>query len=281
MEKYHYLKRITKKDLYRVLRYKYPLSFHRIAQRGQQHDVVIFQETIDLLEKYDQLLLMLKNDREPTHLDFPNFTTEQYRVFINWINSLRYSRNILSELDEIKFSVFRKISQYLGQSRECDLSAQDVIRVVSVYLGRLPVKLCMDSYPIAPKEFKDYEVQCFFGFLEELKPKVMIDSSISEQFDLDMHEETYEQEFKKVLHEHKQIYVLCLDIMIGRSGLSHDKNYDKLYLDYKEKIYRTLEEFDGLNTLIHYLFKLEPSQEFGLNLHLALVLKEDKFFSET
>ncbi|WP_448760761.1 hypothetical protein [Acinetobacter tandoii] len=281
MEKYHYLNRITKKDLYRVLRYKYPLSFHRIAQRGQQHDVVIFQETIDLLEKYDQLLLMLKNDVEPTHLDWPNFTDTKRIEFYNWILSLKYPRNILPELDEIKFSVFRKISQYLGQSRESDLSAQDVIRNVNVYLERLPVKLCMDSYPIALKGFKDYEVQCFFGFLEELKPKVIGDSSISEQFDLDMHEETYEQEFKKVLHEHQQVYVLCLDIMIGRSGLSHDKNYDKLYLDYKEKIYRTLEEFDGLNTLIHYLFKLELSQDFGFNMHLVLILEEDKFFSET
>jgi len=133
MEKYHYLNRITKKDLYRVLRYKYPLSFHRIAQRGQQHDVVIFQETIDLLEKYDQLLLMLKNDVEPTHLDWPNFTDTKRIEFYNWILSLKYPRNILPELDEIKFSVFRKISQYLGQSRESDLSAQDVIRNVNVY----------------------------------------------------------------------------------------------------------------------------------------------------
>lgn len=280
MEKYHYLKRITKKDLYRVLRYKYPLSFHRIAQRGQQHDVVIFQETIDLLEKYDQLLLMLKNDGEPTYLDFPNFTTEQHRVFINWINSLRYSRNILSELDEIKFSVFRKISQYLGQSRESDLSAQDVIREVNVYLGRLPVKLCMESYPIAPKEFKDYEVQCFFGFLEELKPKVIGDFLISEQFELGMHEETYEHEFKKTLHAHKQVYVLGLDIMIRRSRPDQDNNYEKFHSDYKNKIRQILQKFDCLNTLEHYLYRLEPSQEFGLNLHLVLVLKEDKFFSE-
>ena len=47
MEKYHYLKRITKSDLYKVLRYKYPLSFQRIAKRNKQHEIVIFKETID------------------------------------------------------------------------------------------------------------------------------------------------------------------------------------------------------------------------------------------
>ncbi|MEG0198332.1 MAG: hypothetical protein RR676_14275, partial [Acinetobacter sp.] len=99
MEKYHYLKRITKSDLYKVLRYKYHLSFQRIAKRDQQHEVVIFRETIDLLENYDRLLLMLKNDQEPTLDELPYLTNEQ-RVELNkGINGLKYSRNVLTERD--------------------------------------------------------------------------------------------------------------------------------------------------------------------------------------
>ena len=86
MEKYHFLKRITKSDLYKMLRYKYPLSFQRVSKRNQQHEVVIFRETIDLLENYDQLLLMLKNDQEPTLEELPYLTIGQ-RVGLNkWIN---------------------------------------------------------------------------------------------------------------------------------------------------------------------------------------------------
>lgn len=259
MEKYHYLKRITKKDLYRVLRYKYPLSFHRIAQRGQQHDVVIFQETIDLLEKYDQLLLMLKNDVEPTHLDWPNFTETKRIEFYNWILSLKYPRNILPELNAINFYVFSKISQYLSFSSASELISQDVIKTLNNYLRQEPLKLCNDFFTGIPNEIKDYEVDVFFSFLEELKPKVIGDSSISEQFDLDMHEETYEQEFKKILHAHKQVYVLCLDIMIRRSRPDQDNNYEKFHSDYKNKIRQILQKFDSLNTLEHYLYRLEPS----------------------
>ena len=110
MEKYHFLKRIIKSDLYKILRYKYPLSFQRVSKRNQQHEIVIFRETIDLLENYDQLLLMLKNDQEPTLDELPYLTNEQ-RVQLNkGIDSLRYSRNVFTEKDHLDFFVFRKIS---------------------------------------------------------------------------------------------------------------------------------------------------------------------------
>ena len=120
MEKYNYLKRIIKNDLYKVLRYKYPLSFQRVSKRNQQHEVVIFRETIDLLENYDQLLLMLKNDQEPTLEELPYLTIGQ-RVGLNkWINGLRYPRDVLTERDHFDFFIFRKISQYLGFNHELD-----------------------------------------------------------------------------------------------------------------------------------------------------------------
>ncbi|WP_335950890.1 hypothetical protein [Acinetobacter beijerinckii] len=280
MEKYHYLKRITKSDLYKVLRYKYPLSFQRIAKRDQQHEVVIFRETIDLLENYDRLLLMLKNDQEPTLDELPYLTNEQ-RVELNkGINGLKYSRNVLTERDHLDFFVFRKISQYLGLSNGVDQSSHGIIRGMNMHLGQGAMKLCADSYSSIAGEFKDYELNVFLGFLEKLKPKVLADSSIYDQFHLTTDEEDYEQRFKKVLSEYKQMYVLCLDINIGKIESKCDDNYDQLYLDYQEKLNRILQKIDGLNTLIHYLCKLEPSQEFGFNLHLVLVLNEDKFFSE-
>lgn len=114
MEKYHFLKRITKQDLYKVLRCKYPLSFQRTIRRTQQQGIVIFEETIDLLENYDQLLLMLKNDQEPTYDQLSSMTDSQHLKLIKWIQSLRYLRDVLTERDHLDFFVFRKISQYLG-----------------------------------------------------------------------------------------------------------------------------------------------------------------------
>lgn len=280
MEKYHYLKRITKNDLYKVLRYKYPLSFQRVSKRNQQHSVVIFKETIDLLENYDQLLLMLKNDLEPTLDELPYLTNEQHVELNKGINGLRYFRNVLTERDHLDFFIFRKISQYLELSKGVDQSSNGVIRDLNTYLEQGAMRLCVDSYSSIASEFKDYEFDTFFGFLERLKPKALADSSINEQFDLTDDEETYEQKLKKVLSEYKQVYVLCLDINIGKTESKCDDNYGQLYLDYKEKLNRIFQKIEGLNTLIHYLCKLEPSQEFGFNLHLVLVLNEDKFFSE-
>lgn len=280
MEKYHFLKRIIKSDLYKILRYKYPLSFQRVSKRNQQHEIVIFRETIDLLENYDQLLLMLKNDQEPTLDELPYLTNEQ-RVQLNkGINSLRYSRNVLTEKDHLDFFVFRKISQYLGLSLALDLPSRSIIRNLNMHLGQSAMRLCVDSHPLVAREFKDYELDVFFDFLERLKPKVLADSSIDEQLGLDVYEEQYEQTFKKTLDEHEQIYVFCFDVIIYRDQPKGEGDYLKLYSDYENKIKAILQKVDGLNTLIHYLVKLEPSQEFCINLHFVLILKETKYFPE-
>ena len=120
----------------------------------------------------------------------------------------------------------------------------------------------------------------FFDFLERLKPKVLADSSIDEQLGLDVYEEQYEQTFKKTLDEYEQIYVFCFDVIIYRDQPKGEGDYLKLYSDYEDKIKAILQKVDGLNTLIHYLVKLEPSQEFGINLHFVLILKETKYFPE-
>ena len=280
MKKYHFLKRITKSDLYKVLRYKYPLSFQRIAKRNQQHGVVIFRETIDLLENYDQLLLIIKNDQEPTY-DQLSFMTDLQRLMLsNWIQSLRYSRDVLTERDHLDFFIFRKISQYLDLSHALDSSRRSIIRDLNMHLGQGAMKLCIDSHPLVASEFKDYELDIFFDFLERLKQKVSMDSSIDEQFDLDFYEEQYEQKFKKTLDEHEQIYVFCFDVTVYRGQSQDENDYLKLYLDYKDKIGKIVERISGLSTLIHCLVKLEPSQEFGLNLHFVLILKETKYFAE-
>ncbi len=280
MEKYHFLKRITKSDLYKMFRYKYPLSFQRGSKRNQQHEVVIFRETIDLLENYDQLLLMLKNDQEPTLDELPYLTNEQ-RVQLNkGIDSLRYSRNVLTEKDHLDFFVFRKISQYLGLSHDLGQRNHDLIRNLNKHLGLGAMRLCVDSHLLVASEFKDYELDVFFDFLEKLKPKVLTDSSVDEQFGLDVYEAGYEQTFKKALDEHEQVYVFCFDVTIHRDQPKIDDDYLKFYSDYKDKIKAILQKVDGLNTLIHYLVKLEPSQEFGINLHFVLILKETKYFAE-
>lgn len=280
MEKYHFLKRITKNDLYKVLHYKYPLSFQRVSKRNQQHEVVIFQETIDLLENYDQLLLMLKNDQEPILEELPHLTVGQ-RVGLNkWINRLRYPRDVLTERDHFDFFIFRKISQYLGFNHELDQRNHGLIQNLNLRLGQGAMRLCVDSHPLVASEFKDYELDVFFDFLERLKPKVLTDSSIDEQLGLDVYEESYEQTFKKTLDEHEQIYVFCFDVTIHRDQPKVDDDYLKLYSDYDGKIKAILQKVDGLNTLIHYLVKLEPSQEFGINLHFVLILKETKNFPE-
>jgi hypothetical protein len=280
VKKYHYIKRITKSDLYKVLRYKYPLSFQRIAKRNKQHEIVIFKETIDLLKNYDQLLLLLKNDQEPTLDELPYLTIEQRLGLNKWINSLRYSRDVLTERDHLDFFIFRKISQYLGFSHELDQRNHDLIRNLNMRLGQGAIRLCVDSHPLVASEFKDYELDVFFDFLEKLKPRLLTDSSVDEQFGLDVYEESYEQTFKKTLDEHEQIYVFCFDVTIHRDQPKGEDDYLKLYSDYEGKIKAILQKVDGLNTLIHYLVKLEPSQEFGINLHFVLILKETKHFPE-
>ncbi len=274
-----YLKRITKKDLYKVLRCKYPLSFQRLLRTEQFQRVVIFRETIDLLENYDQLLWMLKNDKEPTHLEYPNFTYEQHFKLKELINSLRYSHAVLSERDYLDFFVFRKITEYLGLI-DMFQSSQDAIRNLNGYFGQAPLRLCRDNDLGVLEGLQDHEIDLFLALLEKLKPKVLADTLIDEEFALEADEVKYEQKFKKILSDYKQIYVLCLDVMVCRSQPQNDDNYAKLYSEYADKINKILQKLSGLDTVIHYLVKLEPLPEFGLNLHLILIFNETKYFSE-
>ncbi|MCK4107736.1 hypothetical protein [Acinetobacter radioresistens] len=276
MKNKYFLKRISKRDLYDLLRLRYPIS----ALGTQSSNIVIFKETIYLLENYDHLLLMLRKDLEPTNIKYHSYTYEQRLELINFIDGLRYPHQILFDSDSLVLLVFSKITQYLGLNSSMTLNPIGVVRELNRYLAQGPLSLCTDRFVSSSTHLGDHEIDTFFALLEKLKPQVQVDTFVQEQFILTQDEEEYEQTFFQVLNEHKQVYVLCLDITIGCNNSKIHNDYRKLYADYENTMNKITQQLTHFGSVIHYLLKLEPSQEFGFNLHFVLLLKEDRYFAE-
>ena len=276
MENNLHLKRITKNEIFDVLRLRYPLSYETLKSRGHQHNVVIFKETIDLLEKYENLLLTVKNNQEPTM----TFNENQYKMVTDWIAHLRYSKNILPYSKYLDFHSLKKTTQHLNLVEYNHFSAEGVVEAFNRYLSNPPLSLCYDDSQFGIFSSTVQETDSFFLFLEQVKRGVMGDVTITDHFKISVKESSYEIAFNQALENHKQVYVLCLDVTVRRLQALENDDYGKLYSDYFDKIQQILQRLNKVSNIISFMYRIEPSQEFGLNLHCIFVLNEDKHFAE-
>lgn len=280
MGSYDFIQRITKPELFKLLRFKYSKSFESVKRSGNQSNFVIFKESIDILENYEKLLLMLKNDQEPTISQLQLFPDLVNSELDQLMSSLMYLRYIMSENEYLEIQAFRKISQYAGLIHPLDTS-QPPVSTLNSYLGQQPLQLCTPHNVPFIKAFDRYEKDSFLALLEKLKPKVVEDSTFKgDQFLLSAEEEQYKFKFQRSLEEHQQIYVFCFDVSLYPINPQDGDDYEKLYFDKKSTIDRIVQEVSALSRLIHFLVRLEPSQKFGFNLHFVLMLSETKYFSE-
>lgn len=280
MESYDFVQRITKPELFKLLRFKYSKSFERAKRSGNQSNFVIFKESIDILENYEKLLLMLKNDQEPTISRLQLFPDLVNSELDQLMSSLMYLRYIMSENEYLEIQAFRKISQYIGLIHPLD-NSQPPVSALNSYFGQQPLQLCTPHNVPFVKVFDRYEKESFLALLEKLKLKVLEDSTFKgDQFLLSPEEEQCKFNYQRSLEEYKQIYVFCFDVSLYPINPQDSDDYEKLYFDKKSTIDRIVQEVSALSRLIHFLVRLEPSQEFGFNLHFILMLSETKYFSE-
>lgn len=276
MKTFAFIQRITKPELFKLLRFKYPKSF----QSRNQPNFVIFKETIDVLENYEKLLSMLKNDQEPTIYRLKVFPDLVNSELDELISSLMYPRYILLEKKYLEMRICRKILEYIDLIHPLD-NSKSPISILNSYLGQQPLQLCTLHNIASVKAFDGYEKDSFLALLEKLKPKVLEDSTFKgDQLFLSQEEEQWKEKFQRSLEAYQQIYVFCFDVLLYPLNLLNSDDYEKLYYDKKSVIDSIVQKVCALSTLIHFLVRLEPSQEFGFNVHFVLMLNETKYFSE-
>ncbi|RSZ25155.1 hypothetical protein [Acinetobacter bereziniae] len=265
------LSKISKEEMYDLLRARYRKTYDEAKQEGVDQNILIFRESIDVIQLYDWWLLNIKNDEVMSKRRFEKMDFSRKEQFLKNVGSLQYASGLLPEWHGLEIPAFRKFVQYLMEPEVQGGwgNQTNIVRWFNQFFQQN--KFCMNS----PQDFSSISgeqlAQVYFEISEYLKPKIKTDETVKETFALSDEEESYFQYFKDTLDRNRQVYVMCLDIKLYASSHDCSDTYMGLFKVLKNKIDAVHQLIAQTGNLQSYLLKLEPMQEAGLNLHCILM----------
>lgn len=265
------LSKILKEEMYDLLRVRYRKTYDEAKQEGVGKNILIFRESIDVIQFYDRWLLNIKNDEVLSKRRFEKMNFKSRENFLKNVGSLQYSSELLPEWHGLEIPAFRKFVKYLMEP-EVQGGWENQTNIVRWFNQFFQLnKFCMNS----PQDFSSISgeqlAQVYFEISEYLKPKMKTDETVKETFALSDEEESYFQYFKDTLDRNGQVYVMCLDINLYAPSRDCLDSYTSLFKVLKGKIDAIHQLIAQTGNLQSYLSKLEPMQEAGLNLHCILM----------
>ncbi|HIQ28834.1 MAG TPA: hypothetical protein EYH42_10125 [Sulfurovum sp.] len=265
------LSKISKEEIYDLLRARYRKTYDEAKQEGVSQNILIFRESIDVIQHYDWWLLNIKNDEVMSKRRFEKMDFNSRNNFLKVISSLQYASGLLPEWYGLEIPAFRKFVQYL-----MELEVQggwenhtNVVRWFNQFFQQN--KFCLNNSQDSSSIPYEHLAQVYFEISEYLKPKIRTDEMVKETFALSDEEENYFQYFKNTLDRNGQVYIMCLNINLYAPSDDCSNNYTSLFKLLKDKIDAIHQLIDQTENLQSYLLKLEPMQKAGLNLHCILM----------
>lgn len=265
------LSKISKEEMYDLLRVRYRKTYDEAKQEGVNQNIFIFRESIDVIQFYDRWLLNIKNDEVLSKRRFEKMDFSRKKQFLKNVGSLQYASGLLPEWHGLEIPTFRKFVQSLGESEvqgRWDKQKNVVMNFNQIFQKK---KFCMNSPQDLSSISREHLAQVYFEVSEYLKPKMKTDGTVKETFALSDEEENYFQYFKDILDRNGQVYVMCLDINLYVPSDDCSDSYMGLFKVLKGKIDVIRQLIALTGNLQSYLLKLEPMQEAGLNLHCILM----------
>jgi hypothetical protein len=265
------LSKISKEEMYDLLRVRYRKTYDEAKQEGVNQNIFIFRESIDVIQFYDRWLLNIKNDEVLSKIIFEKMDFSRKKQFLKNVGSLQYASGLLPEWHGLEIPTFRKFVQSLGESEvqgRWDKQKNVVMNFNQIFQKK---KFCMNSPQDLSSISREHLAQVYFEVSEYLKPKMKTDGTVKETFALSDEEENYFQYFKDTLDRNGQVYVMCLDINLYAPSDDFSDSYTSLFKVLKGKIDAIRQLIAQTGNLQSYLLKLEPMQEAGLNLHCILM----------
>ncbi|WP_227509186.1 hypothetical protein [Acinetobacter johnsonii] len=265
------LSKISKEQMYDLLRARYRKTYDEAKQEGGDQNILIFRESIDVIQLYDWWLLNIKNDEVMSKRRFEKMDFSRKEQFLKNVGSLQYASGLLPEWHGLEIPAFRKFVQYLMEP-EVQGGWENQANLVMWFNQFFQQnKFCMSS----PQDFSsipyEFLAQVYYEISENLKPKIRTDETIKETFVLSDEEENYFQYFKDTLDRNGQVYVMCLDINLYAPSDDCSDSYTSLFKVLKGKINAIRQLIAQTGNLQSYLLKLEPMQKAGINLHCILM----------
>lgn len=265
------LSKISKEEMYDLLRARYKKTYDEAKQEGVDQNILIFRESIDVIQLYDRWLLNIKNDEVLSKRRFEKMGFKSRENFFKNVGSLQYTSGLLPEWHGLEIPAFRKFVQYLMEP-EVQGGRENQINIVMWFNQFFQQnKFCMNSSQVFSSISGEQLAQVYFEISEYLKPKMKTDETVKETFALSDEEESYFQYFKDTLDRNGQVYIMCLDIKLYASSNDCSDTYMGLFKVLKNKIDAVHQLIAQTENLQSYLLKLEPMQKAGLNLHCILM----------
>lgn len=265
------LSKISKEEMYDLLRARYKKTYDEAKQEGMDQNILIFRESIDVIQLYDRWLLNIKNDEVLSKRRFEKMDFKSRENFLKVVGSLQYASGLLPEWHGLEIPAFRKFVQYLGKSEVQGGLEQKTNVVMNFNQIFQKKKFCVNSSGDFSSIPREHLAQVYFEISEHLKPKIKTDEMVKETFALSDEEESYFQYFKDTLDRNRQVYIMCLDIKLYASSHDCSDTYTGLFKVLKNKIDAVHQLIAQTENVQSYLLKLEPMQKPGLNLHCILM----------
>ncbi len=265
------LSKISKEEMYDLLRARYRKTYDEAKQEGVDQNILIFRESIDVIQHYDWWLLNIKNDEVMSKRRFEKMDFKSRNNFLKNVGSLQYTSGLLPEWHGLEIPTFRKFVQYLMEPEVQGgwENQTNVVRWFNQFFQQN--KFCLNNSQDFSSIPHEHLAKVYFEISEYLKPKIRTDETVKETFALSDEEESYFQYFKDTLDRNGQVYVMCLDINLYAPSDDCSDSYTSLFKVLKGKINAIRQLIAQTGNLQSYLLKLEPMQKAGLNLHCILM----------
>ena len=265
------LSKISKEEMYDLLRARYRKTYDEAKQEGVSQNILIFRESIDVIQHYDWWLLNIKNDEVMSKRRFEKMDFKSRENFLKNVGSLQYASGLLPEWHGLEIPTFRKFVQYLMEPEVQGgwENQTNVVRWFNQFFQQN--KFCLNNSQDFSSIPYEHLAKVYFEISEYLKPEIRTDETVKETFALLDEEESYFQYFKETLDRNGQVYVMCLDINLYAPSDDCSDSYTSLFKVLKGKINAIRQLIAQTGNLQSYLLKLEPMQKAGLNLHCILM----------
>lgn len=208
------LPKISKDEMYDLLRVRYRKAYDDVIQERQDQNIIIYRESIDIIQHYDWWLLNIKNDEVWNKKAFEKMNISRKEQFLKDVCSLQYVSELLPERQGLEICTFRKFVQYLIEPEvqgSWDKHTNVVMRFNEIFQLN---KFCMNNSRDFNSIPSEHLARVYFEISEVLKPKIKTDEMVKETFALSDEEENYFQYFNHTLERYGQVYIMCLDIRV-------------------------------------------------------------------
>ena len=107
-----YLPKILKEEMFDLLTRRYNASYDEIRQEDRHQKILIYRDSINLIQNYDEWLLRIKQDVRSAEIVYEKMNLIEKEKFLEGISTLQYTSELLPNWPGLEIPTCRKFRKY-------------------------------------------------------------------------------------------------------------------------------------------------------------------------